>query len=121
MPSQSARQSFVRTMSVLPLATLTLLVACFGAFFAGQELGWASMGSPSYSWTAPATAEGSPAVLVDENDCWVGEAPEGVEPGHVVVTVDGAARYAGERMVGKALGQVFGGEDHGLTIHGFCR
>jgi hypothetical protein len=45
----------------------------------------------------------------------------GVLPGHVVVTVDGEVRYAGERMVGKALVQIFDGVEHGLLVHGFCR
>jgi len=64
----------------------------------------------------------SPAALLAEHDCWTGEAPADVViPGHVVVSVDGEARYGGERMVGKALEQVFDGVDHGLTVWGFCR
>lgn len=73
----------------------------------------------------PAQAQGPTAAdLVTAHGCWTGEAPadmRGVLPGHVVVTVDGEPRYAGERMVGKALDQVFGGVDHGLSVHGFCR
>lgn len=63
-------------------------------------------------------------TLIEAHDCWTDEAPgdtRGVSPGHVVVTVDGRTRYAGERMTGKALEQLFGGVDHGLTVHGFCR
>ncbi len=66
----------------------------------------------------------STAALIAAHDCWTGEAPAdmaGTIPGHVVVSVDGVARYAGERMVGRALEQVFDGVDHGLAIHGFCR
>ena len=62
--------------------------------------------------------------LVAAHDCWTGEAPEesrGLVPGHVVVTVDGATRYAGEHLTGLALEQLFGDADHGLTVHGFCR
>ena len=39
----------------------------------------------------------------------------------VVVVIDGDARLGGERMVGKALDQLFGDVDHGLTVVGFCR
>jgi hypothetical protein len=47
---------------------------------------------------------------------------DGVLPGHVVVTTsDGVTRYAGARMVGRALDQVFSDIDHGLTVHAFCR
>lgn len=62
--------------------------------------------------------------LLADNDCWTGEAPkhmEGVLPGHVVVTVNGNATLGGERMVGKALEQLFNNADHGLTVHGFCQ
>ena len=61
--------------------------------------------------------------LLSRHDCWTGEAPkhmEGVLPGHVVVTVNGNATLGGERMVGKALEQIFNNGDHGLTVHGFC-
>jgi hypothetical protein len=66
----------------------------------------------------------SPATIAAAHDCWSGDAPadmQGILPGHVVVTIDGRPRYAGERMVGKALEQVFEGADHGLTVHAFCR
>jgi hypothetical protein len=65
---------------------------------------------------------GSPAALVDQHDCWTGDGPQGVIPGHVVVTTkNGVTRYAGAVMTGKALDQLFAGEEFGLTIHGFCR
>lgn len=70
------------------------------------------------------SAEGSPSALVAEHGCWAGDAPaemQGVMPGHVVVTVGGATRLGGERMVGQALEQIFDGADHGLIVHGFCR
>lgn len=71
-----------------------------------------------------APAAGSPAALIAEHDCWTGTPPAdmvGVIPGHVVVTIDGVTRYAGQRMVGKALDQTFGNKDHGLTVVAFCR
>lgn len=66
----------------------------------------------------------SPANLIAAHDCWTGEAPPamaGKMPGHVVVSVKGVAKYAGERMVGRAFEQLFDGADHGLRIHAFCR
>lgn len=66
----------------------------------------------------------SPAALMAEHGCWTGEAPadmQGVVPGHVVVSVDGSPRVGGERLVGKALAQIFDDVDHGLLVHGFCR
>lgn len=71
-----------------------------------------------------APAHGSPAALIEAHDCWTGTPPAdmtGVIPGHVVVTINGAHRYAGERMVGKALDQTFGNTNHGLTVVAFCR
>lgn len=71
----------------------------------------------------PAIVNG-PAAIVEANDCWSGPAPadmEGKVPGHVVIgDVDGV-RIAGKHMVDLALRQIFNGEDHGLTVHGFCR
>lgn len=70
-------------------------------------------------------AEGSPAAMAEENDCWTGSAPAdmvGKIPGHVLVTKPNGKRVVGGPvLVGKALDQQFAGEDHGLIIHGFCR
>lgn len=68
-------------------------------------------------------AEGSPAALIQAHDCWVGEGPQGVIPGHVVVTKGDAVAptYGGPALTGKALAQVFDGVDNDLTIHAFCR
>lgn len=65
----------------------------------------------------------TPAALIAEHDCWTGSAPEGVIPGHVVATRDGATApvYGGAKMTARALDQVFGDTDHGLTVHAFCR
>lgn len=77
------------------------------------------------------TAQKAPATiptaryLLDQHHCWSGEAPKdmrGQIPGHVVVTrPDGSTTYAGRRLTGQALGQLFAGERHGLTVWGFCR
>lgn len=68
---------------------------------------------------------GSPAALIEQHNCWTGEAPAdmaGKAPGHVVVSPEAKApRYAGAGLVAKALAQTFNGVDHGLTVHGFCR
>lgn len=88
------------------------------------------VGDLGYEAAAPehgaAAALPSPAeLLVEERGCWSGEAPAdmvGVLPGHVVVSEPGEGpRYAGARMVGLALSQIFEGADHDLTVHGFCR
>lgn len=42
------------------------------------------------------------------------------DPTHVVVTIDGVTRYAGQRMTDMAIEQAMFGVDHGLTVHGFC-
>lgn len=102
-------------------------------FIAALALAWFAPGLISPTWEKGTDAgvmeirphaEGSPTALVAEHDCWTGEAPadmQGVASGHVVVTVDGATRLGGERMVGMALGRIIDGADHGLTVAGFCR
>lgn len=67
-------------------------------------------------------AVGSPAQILDTNDCWTGSAPADVKtPGHVVFRTDGDARLGGPKAVGQALEQIFDGVDHGMTVYGFCR
>lgn len=102
------------------MACATLLV---GSFAVTQAV----IGD-GYMQVAPRTSTSTPAhpaaALIEEHSCWTGEAPAdmaGVLPGHVVVTVGGVTRLGGERMVGKALEQIFEGADHGLVVHGFCR
>lgn len=70
----------------------------------------------------PVSVSPSPAAaLLAEHDCWTDDAPADVIPGHVVVTkADGETVYGGERLTSEALGQLFDGEAHGLTVHGFC-
>ena len=109
----------VRTI-VRNLTCGTLLLGSFAGAHALLGDGFMEMVPP-----APAIAEANPAQeLLDEHGCWTGEAPaqmQGVIPGHVVVTVDGGPRLGGDRMVGRALEQIFEDADHGLTVHGFCR
>lgn len=59
--------------------------------------------------------------IIDAHDCWTRNGPQGVIPGHVVVTRNGHTIYGGARLTGMALEQIFDGTDHGLTVHGFCR
>ena len=58
--------------------------------------------------------------VVAANDCWTGDAPEGVMPTRVVVRVDGYAQVRGERVVAQAFEQVFDNVDHELEIYAFC-
>lgn len=61
--------------------------------------------------------------MLAAHDCWTGQGPEGVIPGHVVATKSGDATptYGGPALTGKALDQLFAGKDVGLRVHGFCR
>lgn len=60
-------------------------------------------------------------LLLERHHCWTRDGPDGVIPGHAVVTIDGRVRYVGEQVTGHALEQLFDGVDHGLVVHGFCR
>lgn len=69
-------------------------------------------------------APGSPAALIEKHGCWTGEPPPdmvGKLPGHAIVATDSTPRYVGTHLTGMALDQVFGGVDHGLVVHAFCR
>jgi len=71
-------------------------------------------------------ATGSADQLLDDHDCWSGEAPAdmvGVVPGHVVVTLPGedTPTYGAADLTSDALQQLFDGVDHGLQVWGFCR
>ncbi|MFI5624270.1 hypothetical protein ACIA03_12465 [Nocardioides sp. NPDC051685] len=69
-------------------------------------------------------APGSPAALIEKHDCWSAEAPRdmaGKLPGHAIVATGSDPRYVDAHLTGKALDQVFGGEDHGLVVYAFCR
>jgi hypothetical protein len=62
--------------------------------------------------------------LIEKHGCWTSTAPAdmaGQVPGHVVAsTADGRTVYSAT-LVGPALDQTFGGPDHGLVVHAFCR
>lgn len=114
------RRTLARTIArnLLVVAALVLSFLAMRAAI-GETLVIAPADVPASSITAPEAI-----VLLDAHDCWTGDAPadmRGVLPGHVVVVIDGDARLGGERMVGKALDQLFGDVDHGLTVVGFCR
>lgn len=69
-------------------------------------------------------APGSPAALIEKHDCWSADAPRdmtGRLPGHAIVASGPAPRYVDAHLTGKALDQVFSGEDHGLVVYAFCR
>ncbi|SDK80681.1 hypothetical protein SAMN05428985_106160 [Nocardioides sp. YR527] len=69
-------------------------------------------------------APGSPAALIQKHDCWSAEAPRdmtGRLPAHAIVATGPAPRYVDANLTGKALDQVFTGEDHGLVVYAFCR
>lgn len=106
------------------LVTITALVASFGAVTTLAPINTSTAAPETPAQVAP--AEGSPEDLIQRHKCWTGEAPAdmtGVIPGHVVVTKPGAMAptYGAEPLVAKALGQLFDGQDHGLTVHAFCR
>lgn len=107
---------------VIPLSFLTSFLIFSSINQSTTEMEFVSPETPA----AQSIVEGSPADLITKHGCWTGEAPadmEGVLPGHVVVTKDGATApvYGGSRLVGKALEQIFEGKNHNLTVHGFCR
>lgn len=100
-----------------------------GALCAGSFLGVQAALGDTMTYApaeiAPSTVK-TPATtaLLERHDCWTDEAPAdmgGQIPGHVVITVDGQPRLGGDRLVGKALDQLFGDTNHGLTVVGFCR
>ena len=115
------RRTFVRITSALPLFVALVAAVWFGASNSAEPK-WDVSTDADVTSIRP-HVEDSPAAPVEKHDCWTGEAPadmQGVVPGHVVVTVDGVPRLGGERMVAKALEQMFDGVDHGLVVHGFC-
>lgn len=120
------RQTMVGAV-VKAVATTAMVGAGFfvSSTLVGQQ---ATMVAPEHGGSSVMenrpNAEGSPADLMDKHNCWSGEAPkdmEGQMPGHVVVAKGDTPVYGGSRLVGQALSQIFEGEDHGLTVYGFCR
>lgn len=122
MTTSPKPHSLRRTIALAILSgfTITLLsLAIESAMIPGQ------MALVQHQSQPAGVVEFDPAAeLVDQHDCWVGNPPVdqvGEIPGHVVVTADGEARYGGRNLVHKALQQIFEGDDHGLTVYGFCR
>jgi hypothetical protein len=113
--------TFRRALAFALLPKLFVLALAF-AWFAPSLISptW-EKGTDEQVMALRPPAEGSPAALVAEHDCWTGEAPTDATPSRAVVTVDGVTRVGGERIVGKALAQLFDGADHGLVVHGLCR
>lgn len=70
--------------------------------------------------TIPAPHDVATSLLAG-HDCWTGEAPHGVIPGHVVAMVPGGRTvYGGRHLTGQALEQ-FDGRDHHISVIAFCR
>ena len=69
-------------------------------------------------------APGSPAALIEQHGCWSKKSPHdmaGRLPSHAIVATGATPRYVDADLTGKALNQVFAGEDHGLVVYAFCR
>lgn len=65
-----------------------------------------------------------PEQIAARHDCWRSDAPEGVEPGHVVVRYHGemVAHYRGAKATADALAYLFTDADHGVAeVYAFCR
>ncbi|MEU0313283.1 hypothetical protein [Nocardioides sp. NPDC006273] len=93
-------------------------------YAAAVAVALAQLGSgPSASGGRP-LAPGSPAALIAQHDCWSAKAPgnmTGRLPSHAIVATGATPRYVDSGLTGKALDQVFEGEDHGLVVYAFCR
>ncbi|CAI9417172.1 hypothetical protein [Nocardioides sp. T2.26MG-1] len=109
--------------------SLLLGVAAPAGFLAVAAAGVVVTSSqPDATWSetnTPTTAHPAAALLAVHH-CWTGDAPADMRdriPGHVVVTLPGEDRptYGGPWLTGRALDQVIGGAEHGLTVWGFCR
>ena len=102
-------------------AVLTL--ALFGVMSGDLE-----RGERTSEATSTANAVLVAEELIEEHDCWSGQAPaarQGSVPGHVIAAVrPGRVPVYSAQLVGPALDQVFGGgsaEHPELVVHAFCR
>lgn len=135
MASPLLRTTLTRAV-VRPLAFAlgAAVVVVAGTTWAGSGAAELRLdGAEQGSVAAPATAEQRrhqrATALLERHGCWSGETPpdmRGVLPGHVVVShrVDAEVRtsYAGARLVGEALEELFGdGSREVVAVHGFCR
>lgn len=118
------RQATLRHHIAAAFIIPTVFVGAAAAFILTGADQSATVEEPNTSSPVTRIAEGSPAALIAEHDCWTGDAPAdmaGKVPGGVVVTKGARTFYGGPRMVRLALEQVFDGDDHDLTVHAFCR
>lgn len=101
--------TFTRTVALRMAHNLAVVIALATVVL----FGLVSQDKESYSRPAVTNSSGA---LVEAHGCSTSVA----DPTHVVVTVDGVARYAGQRMTDRAIEQTMFGVDHGLVVHGFC-
>jgi len=126
LPQSAKRANFSHGVSLLAkiAATTIGLWILFSASEAGPLAPLVAASSGADHAGVVSASENQARVraltLTAEHDCWTGSAPAGVEAGHAVVTRRGstAPSYVAS---GPALEQLFGGVDHGLTVHAFCR
>lgn len=64
-------------------------------------------------------AVGSPEELSSRMDCW--KSGDHGMPTNVIFRMDGDWKIGGSKAVDKAFGQIFDGEDNGITIYAFCK
>lgn len=80
---------------------------------------WAHIDTP-YNPAERPVADGSVSAAAVGFDCWGPDRTDAPTPTHVIVMHDDQiARRHGERMVDRAIAQVFG-EDHELDVRLFC-
>jgi hypothetical protein len=62
-------------------------------------------------------------IMLDSHDCWTGDAPAGIIPSHVVVTLPGHVEptYGGRKLTTAALNHLFADGPTVGDVHGFCR
>ncbi len=106
-------------------AVVTIRAISFGLALPIAIAGIALSGDLNSQEVAPPQSPAAtwPAQLAEKHGCWEhGEGNSGVEPTHVIATLDGeaTAQYLGPEVTAQALEQVLGGTDHGLTVYAFC-
>jgi hypothetical protein len=102
------------------------LVACFAVMVllggSSETETWGAQG------THPEAGTSYGEKVAARHGCWTDEAPKGVVPTHVVVTLDGevAPSYRGRVATGKALNYLFGTKAESTasgvqSVTAFCR
>ena len=117
----TARQALT---AVLAAVTSAAFVLVLGLTWVGAQQEQTQQQRPTDTATTTDTIQADLDRLLAIHDCWTGDAPadmQGVIPAGVVVIRDGLAVHGGDRLVGQALDQIFGGAVHDLTVVGFCR